>query len=207
MTQITQVTRARGVASVTFSDETVLRVPSAVYFDFRVRAGDQIDREAYEKLIAGHAYPYALDRAAKLLGARDYTQKEIVQRLKAAAYDEATVARVMAALDAHQFVSDERYAQHYVERKSARYGRMRLYQELQRKGVSEQTAKEALAALPKDDELNAARKQAKKLVQRGRCTDAPSRQKALAALARRGFSFSVAKQALQAELEENDDDL
>ena len=207
MTQITQVTRAHGVASVTFSDETVLRVSSAVYFDFRVRVGDQIDRESYEKLIAGHAYPYALDRAAKLLSARDYTHKEIERRLKAAAYDEAIIARVMAALDAHHFVSDERYAERYVERKSAKYGRMRLYQDLQRKGVSKQMAKQALEGLPEDEELNAARAQAKKLVQRTRCTDAASRQKALAALARKGFSFSVAKQALQAELEENDDDL
>ena len=205
--RVTRVERAHGVVKVAFSDEETLCVPSAVFRDFIVREGDGVDRKTYEKLIADHAYPYALDRAAKLLAARDYTEKEIERRLKAAAYGEETVARVMAALAAHDFVSDERYAGRYVARCSAKYGRMRIYQEMKRKGVPEQTAREALDELPEEDELAAARAQARKILARRRCTDAVSRQKALAALVRRGFSFGVAKNALQAETEDNDDDL
>ena len=69
---VTEVKKRVGFHLVIFSDGTELKVPEAMYYDFRVRAGDPVDREHYEKQLSDHAYEYALDRAAReLLSSQD----------------------------------------------------------------------------------------------------------------------------------------
>ena len=139
---IVGIKRAHGIASITFSSGDTLRVPSAVYKEFCVREGEPIDHEAYALLIEKYAYPHAMERAANLLAARDYSENELRRRLLRAAYSETTVDRVLEILRNHRFVSDERFSAQYVARKAPTRGKRRIYQELRQKGVSEGVAKE-----------------------------------------------------------------
>lgn len=188
---VTEVKKMSGYHRVVFSDGSALKVPDALYYDFRVRAGDPVDREHYEKQLSAHAFEYALDRAGRALAARDMTQAQVEKKLLSAGYPQDAVARVMETLTRYDFVSDERYAERYVSGRSARYGRGRILRELRVKGVSEETAKEALEGLPEEDEREAALRQARKLSVRRDLTDPAERRKTAAALARRGFSWDI----------------
>ena len=199
---VTEVKKAPGCHRVAFSDGTVLKVPDALYYDFRVRAGDPVEREHYEKQLSAHAYEYALDRAGRALAAHDMTEAQVEQKLLSAGYPEEAVARVMEALTRYEFVSDERYAERYVAGRSGRYGRGRILRELRVKGVSEETAREALDALPQEDERKAALRQARKLCARRDLSDPGERRKAAAALARRGFSWDIVSDVLR-EIEDS----
>ena len=194
---VTEVKKMTGYHRVTFSDGASLRVPEALFYDFKVRTGDQVDRASYEALLSSHAYEYALDRAARALTARDATEKEIEKKLLSAGYPEQAVARVMEVLTRYEFISDERYAERYISSRSSRYGRGRILTELRRKGVEEETVRQALEALSPEDEAEAALAQARKLCARRDLSDRADRQKAVAALVRRGFSWSLAAQAVQ----------
>ena len=188
---VTDVKKMEGCHRVTFSDGTVMKVPDAVYYDFRVRAGDPVDPAHYRRQLEPHWYEYALDRAGRALAARDMTEAQLEKKLLTAGYPEKTVAKVMDMLTRYDFVSDERYAERYVSGRSSRYGRNRILQELRFKGVSEETAKEALEDLPEEDEREAALRQARKLCARRDLADPAERRKAAAALARRGFSWDI----------------
>jgi regulatory protein len=202
MEKVTEIKRAHGLAAITLSDGSTLRVPSQVFLEFRLRAGDLIDRDTYEGLIAGHAYPHALDRAAKLLSSRECSEGEVAGKLRRAGYAEDVVARVLETLTRYDFVSDERFAGLYVSSRSAKYGKMRILQALRQKGVSTETARQALESVSEEEELKAASALAGKLLARRRCADADARQKVMAALVRRGYTFSTARQAVQNNLED-----
>ena len=188
---VTEVKKLNGCRQIAFEDGTSLRVPEAMYWDFRVRAGDPVDRTHYEKQLAAHYDEYALDRAGRALAARDMTEAQLEKKLLTAGYPEKTVAKVMDMLTRYDFVSDERYAERYVSGRSSRYGRNRILRELRFKGVSEETAKEALEDLPEEVEREAALRQARKLCARRDLADPAERRKAAAALARRGFSWDI----------------
>ena len=119
---VTEVKKLNGCRQIAFGDGTSLRVPEAMYWDFRVRAGDPVDRVHYEKQLSAHYFEYALDRAGRALAARDMTEAQVEKKLLTAGYPEETVARVMEMLTRYDFVSDERYAERYVSGRSARYG-------------------------------------------------------------------------------------
>ena len=199
---VTEVKKMAGCHRITFSDGTVMKVPEAMYYDFRVRTGDPVDREHYEKQLSAHAYEYALDRAGRGLAARDMTEAQLEKKLLTAGYPEKTVAKVMDMLTRYDFVSDERYAERYVSGRSSRYGRNRILRELRFKGVSEETAKEALEDFPEEDEREAALRQARKLCARRDLSDPAERRKAAAALARRGFSWDIVSGVLSQISEE-----
>ena len=202
---IVSVKRAHGIASIAFSSGDTLRVPSAVYKEFCVREGEPIDHEAYALLIEKYAYPHAMERAANLLAARDYSENELRRRLLRAAYSETTVDRVLETLRNHRFVSDERFSAQYVARKAPTCGKRRIYQELRQKGVSEDVAKEALESISEDDEDEGALARAEKFFRRRDGNDPDERRRCIAALVRQGYSFTTARNAVRRVTEAEDD--
>ena len=189
--QVLEIKRAGGVARVTLLSGDVLKVPSALYVQRRLRPGQSVDPEAYRRFIRESGYAPALEIAVKYLALRERSEKEITSRLRRSCYDEATIAKVMQKLAGHDLVSDARFAEVWAEKRGKKYGKKRIAQELRQKGVDGETARAALDALPEGAEFAAALSQAKKLVRRPQA----ERRKVIDALLRRGYSFSVARRA------------
>ena len=71
MDRVIDIQRKGGVATVKFLSGDVLRIPSAVYLERRVRIGDSIDPAAYRLYMAQRSYPHALECAVKFLSLRE----------------------------------------------------------------------------------------------------------------------------------------
>ena len=198
MAKVTELRRLPGCVRVCFDDGAAVDVPTPLFQLCRVRAGDQVDRERWQAAWQAQAYPFALERAAGLLGVRDASEHETAERLRRSGYPEETVARVMQTLTQAGYVDDSRYAGHFVESRGQRYGSRRLYGELRRRGVSDETAREALEELSPEDEAASARRQAEKLLARKDASDPDVRRKAVQALVRRGFGWDIAREAVEA---------
>ena len=197
MALVSELRRLPGCVRVCFDDGAAVDVPTPLFQLCRVRLGNRIDRERWQAGWQAQAYPYALERAAALLSVRDATEHETAERLRRSGYPEETVARVMQALTQAGYVDDSRFAGNFVASRSARYGSRRLYGELRRKGVSDEDAREALEELSPEDEAASARRQAEKLLVRKDVSDPDVRHKAVQALVRRGFSWDVAREAVE----------
>ncbi len=198
MASVTEVRRLPGCVRVTFDDGTAVSVPPPLFQLFKVRPGDPIDVERWRAAWESQAYAFALERAATLLSARDATERETADRLRHSGYPETAVARVMQTLTQAGYVNDERFAGQYVERRGQRYGSRRLYGELRRKGVGEETAREAVAAIDPQTELDAAVRQAEKLLARKDLSDPDVHRRAAQALVRRGYDWDTAREAVDA---------
>lgn len=193
MDQVTEITRRGGVATVKMLSGEVLKIPSTVYLERRLRVGEKTDPEAYRLFIRQRGYPHALEMAVKYLALRERSEKEVSGRLRRACYDEATVARVMETLSLHDLVSDGRFAGEWVESRAKKYGRGRIAQELRRKGVGEEEARQALEELPEEEEYARARDQAMKM--KRKFQNDP--QKITRALVRRGYGWQMARRAAE----------
>lgn len=198
---ILSVSRKGGCASVFLESGTVLRIPHAVYIQKKLFAGRRVDPERYRQWRETVEYKAALERAVKYLEGRERAEGEVRACLKRAGYLPGAIDQVLLTLKENRLLSDTRFAGLWVDARAQKLGRARIRQELRMKGVDEDTVRAALSAFTEEDETEMAAEQAKKLLRR--CKD---EKKLLSALARKGYSYSLARRALQLALEENEEE-
>ncbi len=174
------------------------------------REGASITEEGLASLLQTSEYNRARERALYLLGLRDYACRELEKKLLTEARPEIA-AQVIERLVDVGLLDDERYAARMAQSLSRGkgYPRRRVAQELQRRGVTRELAGNAAEELEIEDFQQALALIEKKYY--NKMTDRLSRDKVMAALARRGFSFDAIRQAFshfdetaQTELEETD---
>jgi len=124
--------------------------------------------------------------------------------------DEARVDEVLARLEGSGVIDDRRFAEHFARGARSRgASAAKVQQKLGQRGVAASGIKDALESLASEglDDLAAAQRYAerRRLRQRYDLQDPKERQKALASLARQGFSFSTAVRALGTEGSEPDE--
>lgn len=166
------------------------------------RVGGDISEQQLSALLETSEYNRARDRALYLLGLRDYACKELEKKLLTEARA-AIAARVVARLAEVGLLDDKRYAERLAQSlsRSKQYPKRRVAQELQRRGVDRETASFAAEEIAGEDFEQALALIEKKYY--NKMTDRDSRQKVMAALARRGFSYEAIRQAITAYDEES----
>jgi len=136
--------------------------------------------------------------ALRLLTRRDYTAKELRTRLLDRDLPEDEVASVVDALTAQGLVNDRRVAESFVRAASAikGRGRLRISRELEQRGVDRALVREAVAALPVEDEAATLRKIIERKRLPARLNPAEHRR-VFGQLLRRGFSADLIAKALK----------
>ena len=144
------------------------------------------------------AYDYdrALSYTLWLLGRRDYSEKELRDRLARKGTAPADLDRVIARLADLDLIDDEKVARLVVRSKRRKKGIFALRQALRRKGIEGEAARKALEPVTVDAQLEAARQILERHAWRFEDRDAKARARAFAFLARRGFPPDVAGAAV-----------
>ncbi|MBS0465608.1 MAG: recombination regulator RecX [Proteobacteria bacterium] len=149
----------------------------------------------------GFAKPSLKARALRLLARREHSRSELTAKLAPHAEGE-DLAALLDALQARDFINEERVAQSVLHRRAPRLGAQRVLQELRRKGLDEDLVR-ATARQLQDTELERAR-----AVWRQRFGDAPAattpqeRVRQMRFLAARGFAADVVRRVIQASDDE-----
>ena len=204
---LTSVRRIRGRAVLTLSDGTQLSMPRAMLRERPYRGGTPFDMASFTAFLRERALPFAMEKAVGLLAMRARTEKELRDALSQNAYPAETIERVIARMGEAGYIDDADFAGHWAASRSAKgMGSRRIAMELRRKGVSSDTIESTIEALDEDDVLDGALRYARKAARGKDLSLLADRQKVSAALARRGFDFSIARQAIaQLIAEENEE--
>ena len=203
--KLLSVRRDHGRAALTLSNGETLVMPRAMLKERPYRGGTPFDREAFDAFLSERSYPFAMEKAVALLAMRPRTQQEIADALRKNAYPVRTIARVMARLDEAGYINDTNFAEQWAASRTGKgMGARRIRMELRRKGVDGDAIDEALSSIDEDEMLSGALKEARKAASGKDISDPKDRQKVLAALARRGYGYSEAKQALDMLKEESE---
>lgn len=167
--------------------------------------GQQVDEEALRAWLLPRQYPMALNDAVALLAQRAQASGEIRQKLKRRLYMDDTIEMVLYKLEKERLLDDAAFAREWAASRSrSQIGRARIAQELRAKGISREMAQEAMDALDEETGEAAALELARKLARRY-AKEADARkavQKALAAMARRGYGYEESKAALERAFKE-----
>jgi len=173
-------------------------MPRSMLRERLYKSGMPFDRQAFDMFIRERSYPFALEKAISLLATRARTEKEIVDALRKNTYPEMTIAKVMSRLHEAGYIDDADFAAQWTSTRTAKgLGARRIRMELRQKGVDQAKIDQALAFVDEDELMAGVIKAAQKAA-RGKDLSSPAdRQKVLAALARRGYDFSLAREAIQ----------
>ena len=142
--------------------------------------------------------------AFRYLGYSARSQSQMAKRLERDEFPPEIIEAILAELTAEGYLDDEAFAVAWVTDRADRkkYGKTRLAQELQQRGIPKETVQEALADVNEDSELaralGAARPKWK--AERYAALDKPGQQaeqrKLSSFLQRRGFAWAIIKQVL-----------
>lgn len=192
-----ELTKTR--ATIYLDGVAFLKMKRRDFDEMPVEEGDDLDEEEYlNRLCARQAKP-AYEAALNLLTARDMTAHDLQAALRRRGYLQPVAEAVCQRLIENRLIDDSRYAQRYVElRQDAAVGRYAMKRKLRAKGIDENTAEEALEALDDESQLEAAKALAARLSRRYVGEEHYARRSKLSqALARRGFSWDIVKEAVE----------
>ena len=205
MDMITAIKKERGHFRLTLSSGETVVVSAELFRERPFAEGDAIDLAEYDEWLLPRQYRAALDRAVSLLAMRAHSRGEIEQKLLRAHYRPSTVEMVLYKLEREHLLDDADFARQWTAARSGRkLGSGRIAQELRRKGVSAETISEALSELDEDDQFASAAALAEKALRRAKPGEDPRKtaQRIIGMLARRGYSWDIARKAVQRVMEE-----
>ncbi len=169
-----------------------------VAFKHGLRPGLVIDAELLKTILHEDGEAKAMNTAMNFLGYRQRSSEEIRIRLKKDEWSETVIDRVIERLHAVKLLDDAQFANSWVQHRTSfkPRGSRLIKQELRFKGVAKE---EIEAALPDDEsELQNAVVALQKLERKlEKFEGRELEQKAIELLARRGFSFGIAKSAFK----------
>ena len=200
MDVITGIRKERGRFRVTVNEAEDVLVPFSLFRERPLQEGQPLDLEEYDNWLMVRQYRAALDRAVGYLAARARSRREIEQKLLQVGYRPCTVEMVLYKLEREKLLDDADFARQWVEsRVHHNLGRSRIAQELRRKGVSADDAEAALSSIVAEDQLVGAAALAEKAAARIKPGEAvrKAHNRIAAMLARRGYGWDIAKEALE----------
>lgn len=202
--------RRRSLYLLVLEDGRELLVDRRTFDESPHRVGGSLSEEQLEALLCRSEYNRAHDKALYLLSLRDYAGRELEKKLTGEATP-AVAAAVVERLRAVGLLDDAAYARRTADSlvRYKQYPRRRVEQELLRRGIDRETAREAAQEADCDDLQQALALVRKKYY--NKLQNREQRQKTVAALVRRGYSFEVARRAaeiaaqVQTDTEETDE--
>lgn len=190
-----QQTRNPEKLDLMFDDGSKLRVMATVVPDLGLYASMEVGAALLERILQTHEKAQTRLRAVRIVAAANVSQRELQRRLIQKGQKPEDAAEAAQWLEALGALDDEKTARLLVQRGAAKgYGRARIRQELQQKGIPKDLWEQALAELPEPDGAIDRFLQQKL---RGSWSDEKTRKKVTDALYRRGHRWSDIQAAWQ----------
>ncbi len=192
--------------NVFINEKFSFALDAAIAFSHGLRPGLHITPQFLDELLRQDGDARAYARALHFLSYRLRSRAEVQARLERDEWPQTVIARVLQRLENEKLLNDSSFAAAWVENRSLYRprGARALRYELSRKGVGREVIREAMPDEEQEiaNAVEAARRKAREW---SRYEGRERLEKALAFLQRRGFSFSVARNAMQRLKEEGED--
>lgn len=172
---------------------------------YGIAEGEELPEETRRKVLEELLPRRAKLRAMNLLQSRDYTERQLRDKLLDGGYPEETADQAVDYVKSFHYIDDLRYAEDYLTAFAGRKSLRRMELDLQQKGISRDVLEQAVRAWQErdggQDELQmACALLEKKHYDRNSC-DRREQQRLYNFLAYRGFPGEVIRKALHMDWE------
>jgi regulatory protein len=212
ITSIVRQKNDKARASIFLDEEFAFGVCDQTVEEFRLRKGDYIDRELFEKISELDFFIEAKRIALTYLNYRARSEKEIRERLQKEDVPEPIILRTLEYLKELKLVDDEAWSKSFVNDKLVRksVSSRQLAFGLAQKGVSKEVIEETISDLNANetDESRAMRAAEKRWprILKSESDPRKQKQKLYTFLAGRGFSFEVIHEIYSKLAKDNKDE-
>ena len=185
----------KGRWTLIFDDDTSMRLLPAVVADAGLFAGRELTEQELESIKAAAGEASAKERAVRIISAADVSKADLKRRLTEKGETPEDAEAAVSWLTEMKLLDDSRVAAQIVSRGISRgYGKNRIRQMLYEKNIPKDLWDEALAQVPEmDDAIDRFLQQKLK----GTEPDRKELDRVIAALVRRGHSWSDIQSALE----------
>lgn len=195
--------RSRRARRLVFDDSSTRVTSAAVVRILSLEAEDLRSRSELEPLLLEAERAAVKERAAMVLGYRDRSVAELVEKLADDGYPQIVVDETVERFSELSLIDDQRFTAGWVRsRRASGFGDDRIRRELRQKGVSDQIISEAFGELTEETSDQVER--ASRLLSASRLESQADARRAVSRLLRKGYPMSVALAAVR-RLQNHDD--
>ena len=151
--------------AVTADGEEYRGITADAVAECKIKCGEIAEKD-FDNFVAVNDYYRAKQYLFDMLARKPRTLKEAERKLREKKFMSESIRKSVALATEYGYISDERFAEDYVETGSRTKGAYRLKAELRKKGVSAEHIERALAELTKEDEDECALRLAAKRLKR-----------------------------------------
>ena len=167
--------------------------------DFGIKTGADLGQETYEEITGTVLSKRAKLRAMNLLQKKDYTEKQLRDKLKEGLYPSDLVDEAIEYVKSYKYLDDDRFARDYITYHMSLRSRNRILQDLTGKGISKDQILSIMEEIYGQEESDVEDEQIQKLLLKKHYDnemDYKEKQKLMAFLVRRGYSLDKVKRAM-----------
>ncbi|MCM1048011.1 MAG: recombination regulator RecX [Clostridiales bacterium] len=198
VTDITPITKSR--YKVVLDEGPAFVLYKGELSRLHIRKDEEITQDAYTSIFNEILPKRAKLRSMNLLQSKNYTRKQLEDKLKQGGYPEDIVAEALAYVESYGYIDDERYVRDFIEYNMSSKSRMRIENDLMRKGIGKELIAKIFAKLKEDgEEIDEIGMIHKLLIKKNYHVDSATieeKRKMYAFLLRRGFRSDVIGRAL-----------
>ena len=168
--------------------------------DFGIKTGANISDATYKEIMEGVLNKRCKLRAMNLLQKKDYTTKQLRDKLDEGLYPKELVDEAIEYVRSYKYLDDERYARDYIAYHMTTRSKNRIVQDLIKKGINKELLMPVLEEIYSEDSGDVELEQVRALLDKKHYDpemyDFKEKQKLMAFLLRRGFQMSTIKKAM-----------
>ncbi len=198
ITQITGVNKSR--YRVYLDGQFAFIVYKGELGRFRLAEGKEIEEESYRCIMEEILPKRAKLRCMNLLQSRDYTEKQLEEKLRQGEYPVQCIDEAVSYVKSYGYINDRNYAKTYIEYHIEDRSKTRIETDLLRKGISKELIRDVFEELKESGiEQNETDMISALLQKKGYRTEnatVDERQKMYGFLYRKGFSADAITKAL-----------
>ncbi|MDE6847502.1 MAG: recombination regulator RecX [Lachnospiraceae bacterium] len=174
---------------------------------FQIKENQELSEEIYQHIMTQILPKRAKLRSMNLLQSKDYTRKQLEDKLVLGEYPAECISEAIAYVESYGYIDDRRYARDFIEYNLQNKSKKRIETDLIRKGIAKDVIQEAFEELEvlgvEQDELAMA---CELLNKKKYCADTATKQeqqKMYGFLFRKGFCSDIISKALLLDITSN----
>lgn len=198
VTQISEVAKSR--CRIYIDGQFAFVLYKGELRQFHIKEGQELPVSIYQEITAEILPKRAKLRCMNLLQSRDYTRRQLEDKLKQGDYPQDCIEEAIAYMMSYGYIDDLRYARDFIEYHLNSRSRMRIETDLMRKGIDSDVIREAFDELDEQgvgqDELAMIQELLRKRNYSSRTANRRDQQRMYGFLYRRGFRPDTIAKAL-----------
>lgn len=198
VTQISEVTKSR--SRVYLDGQFAFVLYKGELRQFQIKENQELSEESYQMIMTQVLPKRAKLRSMNLLQSRDYTRKQLEDKLRQGDYPQECIEEALAYVESYGYIDDRRYARDFIGYHMETKSRTRIETDLLRRGIAKDVIREVFEELGNMGvEQDESAMIHDLLVKKKYCADTATKQeqqKLYGFLYRKGFSSEAIMRAL-----------